>query len=334
MKQKVKYGKVALVIFLTLLIWVWADLALDEELADKPALIVVDEAASPRLWVTLGAEQASSVDIRTTFSGPHPAIVDEKRKLKEGRRHKFEFDAVREKMNEPGNYTLNLLSFLQKDREIRLLGLKIESCQPQTISVTVVGLVKKSLKVECVDAAQIPIKDATVNPARVEMFVPENWVGNAKVQLAPTEIKQARLSAIKKTPFIKLSKEKRKEASQMVEIVTPPEEELLRSETVKNATLGFNLSANTQGKYKIEVINLTEVIGPIAIRSTAAAKRGYENMQYQVILEIDDKDAESAEVVRKKLIYNFPEEYVRNNEITLNQQPVTAQFKLVPIEPK
>lgn len=329
--KKVKYGKIVLVVFLTVLIWAWADLALDEELADKPAVVAVDESANPKLWVTLGPEQASNVDIRITFSGPHPAIAEEKRKLKEGSGRKFELDAAKEKMNEPGVYTLNLLSFLQADEEIKRLGLKVKSCQPQTISVNVVVLVKKSLKVKCVDTSQVPIKDAVIDPAQVEMFVPQEWVGQAKVQLTAAEIKQARLSAIKKRPFIKLSEEKRKEAAEMVAIITPAEEELLRPETVKSATLGLNLSANTQGKYKVEVINLTDVMSPIAIRSTAGAKRAYENMQYQVILEIDDKDAESTDVLRKKLIYNFPKEHVRNNEIILNQQQVTAQFRLVPI---
>ncbi len=39
----------------------------------------------------------------------------------------------------------------------------------------------------------------------------------------------------------------------------------------------------------------------------------------------------STEPQRKALIYNFPEEYVRRDEIRLNQQPVTAQFKLIPL---
>jgi hypothetical protein len=54
-------------------------------------------------------------------------------------------------------------------------------------------------------------------------------------------------------------------------------------------------------------------------------------MTYQVRLEIDDDDAKSTEPQRKALVYNFPEEYVRRDEIRLNQQPVIAQFKLVPL---
>ena len=68
----------------------------------------------------------------------------------------------------------------------------------------------------------------------------------------------------------------------------------------------------------------------ISIRATPEAKRLYEKMRYQVILEIDDsdKDAQSTEPLRRELIYNFPAEYVRRGEIVLNQQSVTARFRL------
>ena len=119
MVRKINYGKILLVIFLTVLIWVWADLALDEEFPDKPATIVVDETANLRLWVSFS--QASSADIRITLSGPHSAIVDLDGKLKEGKeRLEFDFDAAQEKMDEPGDHTLILLPFLQKHLFIRL----------------------------------------------------------------------------------------------------------------------------------------------------------------------------------------------------------------------
>ena len=43
--------------------------------------------------------------------------------------------------------------------------------------------------------------------------------------------------------------------------------------------------------------------------------------------------SQSAEPLRRELTYNFPDEYVRKNEIVLNQQPVVARFKLVPLIP-
>ena len=72
-------------------------------------------------------------------------------------------------------------------------------------------------------------------------------------------------------------------------------------------------------------------MGAISIVATASAKRAYEEMRYQVMLEIydSDKDDKLTEPLRRELIYNFPAEYVREGEIELKQQPVVARFKLI-----
>ena len=333
MLKKIKYGKVLVVILLTALIWVWADLALDEQLPGKPATIVVDESANPKLLVRIN--QASSADIRITLSGPHAVIVDLDRKLKEGKeRLEFDFDAAQEKMDEPGDHTLILLPFLQKVKGIKLLGLKVVSCEPDTLAVSVVELVKKSLVVKCVGEDQNPVKAATIKPARVDMFVPVYWEGEkltAEVRLTQGEIAQARLSAIEKIAYIVLPGGQTRDVPTTVGITMPPEEDALRNYTITAPTLGVTLSANLQGQYKVEVKNLDAVMSAISIVATADAKRAYEEMRYQVMLEIydSDKDDKSTEPLRRELIYNFPAEYVREGEIELKQQPVIARFKLV-----
>ncbi|UCC23471.1 MAG: hypothetical protein JSW23_05305, partial [Planctomycetota bacterium] len=65
--RKINSGKILVVVFITVLIWVWADLALDEELPDKPAVIVIDESATPKLWVSFN--QNRTADIKITLSG-------------------------------------------------------------------------------------------------------------------------------------------------------------------------------------------------------------------------------------------------------------------------
>ncbi|UCF43496.1 MAG: hypothetical protein JSV99_00795 [Planctomycetota bacterium] len=328
--RKINYGKILAVVFITVLIWVWADLALDEELPDKTAVIVIDESATPKLWVSFN--QSRAADIKITLSGPHAAIAEEKRKLRRGERLEFDFDAAQEKMDEPGSYALTLLPFLQRNKEIKRLGLKVKSCEPEKLDVQVVGLVKNSLIVECIDENRTSLKTESIDPSKIDMLVPEDWSGEkliARVFLRRREIDQARLDPIEKVPYIELAPRQIRWAATPVKITMPPDEELLADHTITATTLGFTFSANLQGKYGVVVTNLDEVLGAINIRATADAKRAYEHVPYQVILEIRDEDSTSTEPLRRELIYNFPDQYLRTDEIRLNQQPVTARFELV-----
>lgn len=332
--RKFNLGKVLAVTVITVLIWVWADLALDEELPDKTAVIVVDESATPKLWVSFNQE--SSADIKVTLSGPHAAIAEEKRKLKRGERLEFDFDAVQERMDEPGSYTFTLLPFLQRNTQIKRLGLKVKSCEPEALDIQVVRLTENSLAVECIDENKTPLKTESIEPPRVDMLVPQDWGGEkliARVFLRRREIDQARISPVEKVPYIELAQRQVRWASTTVKITMPPNEELLADYTITTARLGFSLSPNLQGKYKVVVTNLDEVLAAITVRATADAKRAYEQMPYQVMLEIHDEDSRSEEALRRELIYNFPDQYLRTDEIRLNQQPVTARFELVPLPP-
>lgn len=334
MVKKVKYGKILVVVFITVLIWVWADLALDEVFSVSSVNITA-KSTNPSLWVSFSDKSSAFIE-KMVLKGPASRIADVKRKLKDGSLVlEFFLDPGQtETIASPGEYTLPLLTFLRQSDQIKRLGLTVESCEPQTLSVKVVGLVKKPLTIRCVDETQNTIKAAAVEPKQLEMFVPEDWSGEkliANVQLTRREIDQARLSAVEKTPFIEPAAGQIRELQRTVKITMPPEEDLLADYTITTARLRFSLSPNIQGKYKVVVDNLDEVIRTITIRATADAKRAYEKMPYQVTLEIDDEDAGATEPLRRNLIYNFPDEYLRKDDIRLNQQPVTARFKLIPL---
>ena len=335
MIRNLKYGKIAVVVFITILIWVWADLALDEKLPVPNAAISVVN-SDPRLWVSF--DDASSVTLEeVVLKGPLRKINKISRKLDEGERLKIDFDAVKEKMSEPGSYSLNLLPFLKEDKEIKRLGLKVESCKPEMLSVKVVGLVSRRLDVKCVDEDQNPIDEATVEPAQVDMLVPDNWEKRvAEVLLTPREIEQARVSPIKETPYIKLAAGQIRQAPKPVIITMPPEPDRLTNYTITAATLSIALSPTLQGKYYVEVTNLADVLLPIAIMATPEAERAYRLQPFpQMTLYILDSDKDTKEEqLKREVVYNFPEESVRKGEIKLNQQqkpPVTARFKLVPV---
>ncbi|UCE99020.1 MAG: hypothetical protein JSV82_07510 [Planctomycetota bacterium] len=334
MTKKIKFGKISAIVFLTILIWVWADLALDEQFTVSNVTISVAKSTNPNLWVSFDDRSSVSIE-KMVLKGPASKVADVKRKLNDGSLIlEFFLDADLEGMVNPGEYHLSALNFLRKSDQIRQLGLTIESCLPETTAVTVAGLVKKNLTVKCVDETQNPLNAAITEPTQVAMFVPEDWGGEkliAKVQLSRREIDQTRLLAIKKVPFIELATGQIRSAPTAVKIKMPPDEDLLSDYTITTATLGFSLSANLQGKYKVEVANLDEIIRAITIRATPDAKRAYEKMPYQLILEIKDVDAKSTEPLRKELIYNFPDEYLRKDEIRLNQTPAIARFKLIPM---
>lgn len=335
MLTRVKYGKTAIVIFITVLIWVWVDLALDEEFSVSGVNINVAKSTDPSLWVSFDGEPSVSID-KIVLECPASKIADVKRRLNDGSLVlEFFLDPERtEAIPGPGKHTLNVLSFLRQSDQIKQLGLTVKSCEPEIITVNVVKLVERPLTVRCFDEHRVPVKAESVDPPKVNMFVPREWSGEkltANVQLTRREIEQARLSDVEKAPFIELAAGQIRELPRTVKITMPPDEDLLADYTITTARLRFSLSPILQGKYKVKVDNLDELIRTITIRATADAKRAYEKMPYQVILEIDDDDAKSTEARRKPVVYNFPDEYVRKDEIRLNQQPVTAQFKLIPL---
>lgn len=334
MMKKIKYGKILVVVFITILIWVWADLALDEVFSVSN-IVITAKSTNPGLWVTLGDKSSVSID-KIVLKGPASKVAEVRRKLKDGSLVlEFLLDpAQTETIAGFGEHTLPLLAFLRQSEQIKKLGLTVESCEPQSLSVRVVALEKKLLTIKCVDESQNVIKAVDIEPKQLDAFVPKSWSGEkliATVQLTRREIDQARLAAVEKTPFFEMAPGQIKDLQKTVKITMPPEEDLLTDYTITTARLRFSLSPNIQGKYRVVVDNLDEVIRTITIRATPDAKRAYEKMPYQVTLQIDDEDAAATEPLRRNLIYNFPDEYLRKDEIRLNQQPVAARFKLIPI---
>ena len=336
MFSKMKVSKIAIVVFLTVLIWVWADLALDETFSVTSAMIIVDESA-PSRWVTVSGRVSVPID-NIVLKGPASKISEFRRKIRDRPSSpSFEFflDVEQEGMIEPNEYpSFDVRSFLRKSEQIRRFGLTVESCKPANLNVKVVALLEKSLPVQCFDINANPLKHESIDPATVSMFVPDSWGRNepVRVTLTDREITQARTASIEMTPYIELPDGQRRKARTVVKIKIPPEEDRLKSYNITTATPGFLLGANLQGKYKVEVSNMNAVMGAIQIRATEQAKLAYEQMDYQVIVQVVDEDAKSTETIRRELIYNFPPEYVRKGEIELvvtPDQPAEAQFKLV-----
>lgn len=331
MLKKIKYGKISVVVFLTVLIWVVADLAKTEEYPVSGAIITVAKSHDPSLLVTFNNKSSVSID-NIVLKGPASKIAQVKRQLNEGEiALKFSLNPTeQEGMTTPGKntYSLNVLDFLRQSDQIKELGLRVASCSPTTLSVNVVPLVEKSLDVKCVDENGADVKTETIEPPKVDIYVLEDWVGGATVQLTRTEKEQAKNSAIEKIPYVELVPGQIRYASTAVTIKTLPEENQLTDYTI-TPTLCIAYSLNMQGEYKAEVANLDEVISSFTISATPAAKQAYENQPFQITLYILDDDKKTTGPQRKEVVYNFPQEFLRNKEIKLKGQPAEARFKLI-----
>lgn len=337
MKRKIKYGKVVIVIFITVLIWFWADVLQDEELSIYSAAIGVAQYTNPNFWVSFENDEPSVSIKKIVLKGPASKIAEARRKRDDGSlSFEFLWDPPPEVATRP-EYSLNVFDFLRKGIRMKRLGLMVESCEPETLNVKIVELVKRTLKVNCVDENENPVKSAVIDPSQVDMLVPPDWSLEklvATVSLTEPEIGQARLNPVLKNPYIELAPGQTREATTTVKITTPPEEDL-REEGFVTATLAIALSPALQGKYKVEITNLDTVMGAIAIRATPEAKQAFEMQPYPpMTLYILDGDEKKTDELKRKVVYNFPEKFVRNDEIELNQQPVVVRFKLIPLPPE
>ena len=208
--------KILATVILTVLIWVWADMALDEELAVSNVKISVAKSAPPAMWITFSGQPSIMLD-KIVLKGSARKMADVRQRINDGRFvREFYFDPEHEKMTTPGDHLLNVAQFLKGADKILQLGITVASADPNTITVGIVELQKKQAPVKCFDDNQNPLKVAGIEPAVVEAFVPADREGaalEAKVVLNKREIEQARLSAVEKTPFVELTAGQIREAA-------------------------------------------------------------------------------------------------------------------------
>jgi hypothetical protein len=341
MRKKVKLGKISIVVFLTALIWVWADLAQDEELPLSGVVTVtVSNPSDPNLWVALESEGSASRPVlsrsltfkRVVLKGPASRVADVERRIN---RKELTLDlfVIPDQMGltEATSRTFDAVSFLRESKEMRQLGLTVEASEPATFTVQARRLAIEDVAVECLDAQSgNRVATESIEPLRVKARVPVEGIVSARVLLTADEQKQAREAAVSKTPYIELP-DGRRDALQQVKIKLPPAGDTSKPYSVP-ATLGFCLSQNMQGKYQVVLDG--SLPAHVVVRATQAAQEEYSKQLYQMILYIDDEDKPGQDYSRS-VAFTFPQEYVRRGEIRLGEtQPaVEVKFHLVPIAP-
>jgi hypothetical protein len=328
--------KIILVVFITGLIWVWADLAQDETLLGVPGAVYVDEAANPGLWITL--DEKLSVPIKMVLSGPVSKTSDVERSLEvpeSDRRYsfRFRFDAVVEGLETTGApAAVSVLGFLQKNKDLRKMGLKVDSVSPEIITVTVRKLLNRELTIECVDENGNALKSEYIKPEQVAMAVPAEWGGEllkAYVQLTKAQVADAAVRPITVRPYANIMAGVRREAESVVEVKMHPAEPRLKEAQVPTV-IGATCSQNLFGRFDLQLLNRDEMPSVIRLRATPEAEAVYRASSFKLLLIIEDVDANATEALTRALVYNFPAEYVRRNEIQAVQPAPEARFKLVP----
>lgn len=323
-----KLQKAALVIFITCLIWVWADLSLDKDLTDQNMTIIASK-ADPKLWVTIDGKPEAVV--RVDLRGPAVKISDINKKIQAGiEKLDVVFDPVKENMSAPGDYTIpDVRKFLTESEKIRDYGLQVKFANPDKLqNIKVVALAEKTLPIKCVDEADNEIPGAEISPNIITINAPDT-VTEARVRLASSaERKQARGESVTKNPYIELTKNEMRFSDAAVKVKLPVVGEDMNPYTI-NGTLGFIFSANLSGRYEVEFIKRPE-ISSIPILATPDAKEAYMQTLFNVLLNIQDDDVGKPEITRQ-LIYNFPIQYVRDDKIRLRGEPAEVKFRLVPV---
>ncbi len=335
MDRKSKLGKISVTVFLTALIWVWADLAKDERL-DLSNFVTVTMAKSsdPNLWAALEGDnstlQASLTIERVVLKGPASRISEVARRKN---REKLDLNLflVPEQMGltETRASTLDVLSFLKQTDEIRQLGLTVETCEPRMVTIQVSKLKTEPMKVECVDEMGNQIITEAIEPPLVKVRVPPEGMAAARVRLTVEEQRQAREAPVEKTPYIELADGQRRDALQPVKVKLPPAENSLRQYPV-SGTLGLCMSRNMQGKFRVE-LREDPMADLVLVRATADAHQEYDKMPFHMLLFIADSDKPSQEYTSREVIFNFPQDRVERGEIKLDQAVPKIQFRLVPV---
>jgi len=340
MIHRLKPGKISIVVFLTALIWVWSDLAQDDRLPLSNVRIEVAKSGDPTLWVNFVVEAASPTDpnLRTSVAldevvlkGPASRIAEVNR-----RRNRGDLDVnlflvpEQEGLAQAGPHTFNVLDFLRKNGEIRKLGLTVESCEPQRLTIVTYQLVEQDITVECV-GIDSSTQTATVDPPLVSTYVPSGRTFQARVQLTAGDLAQAKAGPIEKTPYIELAPGQRREVPTKVKVTLAPAQNVL-SEYPVLATYGICFSPNLQGKYKVIVHNEATELALVYVKATAEAVAAYRNAPYKLILYIEDADRQITQwPASRPFVFLFPEDYMRRGEIEGRDPAPIARFTLVPI---
>lgn len=333
--------KILLIVFLTLLIWIWADLANDAVLTNKSVTVKVSQSMSRDLWVSLEAKDGAeiirdSAPVAVNLKGPS-ARIDELKRDTTPLEVIYYPELVGGQPVQSGEYSVPVNPLVQENARIRKLGLTVESCKPQTIRVKLERLVPKQLKVVCLDENNTIVDNAKVEPAIIDMLVKDYWSGEklkAYVKLTESQLEEARTEVLELRPYVEMDQQRLRYREEPVKVSLPSLMTKKQNDAVPGPRIGFVFNVDMIDKYKVELVETPTIVQYVA---TEKASEAYKNQPYHLLLDILPEDAVNGDdgqpkVIKRKLRYNFPLKFARLGEIEPAEEvEIEVSFRLITV---
>ncbi len=315
------------VIFLTLLIWAWAFLSQEAENTWVITLKTSPVTAEDFL-VTYNRGQDQVDNLRLTLRGAPDKISELVQRFR-NEKPEFFYDPKEFGHETGGDFKLDMTDYFRRHAKIKEYALTLNSCIPERIDVKVEKLTPKLLVVQCVDENGVTVKHESIEPAQVEIPVRKDYTGSAYVMLTAQQMERARRVAIPEKTYAETAPGKRQYAKNAVQIKLPATDPL--NNQVFQPMIGYIISPAMLGKYKIELVNESELKTIRNIRATDKAFEAYKKQRYHILVEIRDGDEALTEIPPRPILYNFPPEFQKDGQIEAPNPPHQAQIKLTPL---
>jgi hypothetical protein len=336
--QAKKTKKMIVVVFLTLMIWVWADLETEDDVSITGIPVRISKSSDPSLrvdFIEAGDRLNSEARIKTiSLKGPASRIEKIRRMEQDGTLDLSltlnpQAESIAAPSAEPRVWSV--LNFLRRSSAFRKHGVSVESCDPKDFELRIRRFAQRSLEVRCQDENGMRLETAVCVPTRIDMFVPEDWSGQqlvALVHLTAQEENSARSASIPKQPYIE-DHGQQDFASVEVQVSILAQDNVLQVGNIQGSAvrLGILINPIVLSKYSVNIKNLEVVLGAFEFEATEQAKLAYEKRDYHVILLVSQ---ESTGVQEQELLYWFPPEHEGKGEIRLRAAPQTAKYELIP----
>lgn len=318
--------KYILVIFITLLVWVWAYNALEKSI-EVTVSITTAQTGDSDILATF--DKPIPLNVKIKIKGPSSKIADFQKLIASGRENlDFVYSPQQDMKDDGETFPLVTAEWLNQTVKMKSLSLAVESAEPAMVQVTTEKLVKKELAIECFDADGIAITPDSLNPSTAEVFIKTGWVGKARIDLTATDVENAQKNYVIKKPYVQLAPGDFRYGD-LVTVKLPSTE--LDPIPFQPRNIFFAFSGNLQGQYSVKLINEGELTGMTTFKASDEAMDAYKNSAVHIIIPVLDGQENQEGVISVEVIYNFPPEYFAAGKIRLAKPPVRARFELVKI---